>query len=240
MLTTVLLAMIFLAAGFTQGISGFGSALLAMPLLTMFIDVKIAVPLCILNGLLITSYLSMKLMRFLEWRKILPLLAGSLPGIYIGVMFLKNADSNIIKMLLGILIISYGCYSLFFSPRPRKLHRAWSYAAGFGTGFIGSAFSAGGPPTIIYTTLTGWSRDHIKATLSGFFLVSGAITAVVHSASGLVNAQVLKYFTFSALFVLLGVYTGSRLYNRINRQAYIRVMLVTLILLGFLMIVSTL
>ncbi len=87
MLTFALVSLIFFMAGLIQGLSGFGSALLAMPLLTIFIDVKVAVPLCILNSFLITSYLSFKLKNYMEMKKILSLFAGSLPGIYLGISF---------------------------------------------------------------------------------------------------------------------------------------------------------
>jgi uncharacterized membrane protein YfcA len=238
MITSICIALIFLAAGFIQGLSGFGSALIAMPLLTMLIDVKAAVPLCILNGLIITSYLSLKMRGHMERKKIAPLLAGSIPGIFIGVYFLKNAEPDIIRILLGILIVSYGVYSLLVSQAPRNIHPFWSYLAGFGTGFIGSAFSAGGPPVIIYTTLSGWSRDHIKATLSGFFFASSIITVTVYIMNGLMNTAVLKYFSVSALFVFMGVYGGSKLYSRFDREGYIRIILMTLILLGLMMLTS--
>ncbi|UCH46268.1 MAG: sulfite exporter TauE/SafE family protein [Nitrospiraceae bacterium] len=234
------IAIIFLAAGLIQGISGFGSALIAMPLLTLFIDVKTAVPLCILHSVLMTSYLSFKLKDHMEKRKILPLLAGSLPGIYLGVTFLKNVDSDLIKLLLGSLIASYSLYSLAVQPKPRHMHRAWAYLAGFGTGFIGSAFSAGGPPAIIYTTLTGWSKDHIKATLTGFFLVSAVVTAIVHAASGLTNGLVIHYFLTSSVFAFVGVMTGSIFYRRISRDIYVRIILIILCLLGVMMIFTAL
>ena len=240
MITLILISFIFFLAGIVQGMSGFGSALIAMPLLTLFIDVKTAVPLCILQSVLITSYLSLILKNHMEKKKILPLLLGSLPGIYFGVTFLKSVDSDVIKLLLGILIVAYSVYSLFFKPQPKTIHKAWAYVAGFGTGFIGSAFSAGGPPTIIYTTLTGWSKDYIKATITGFFLTSAIITAIVHASTGLTTTLVVKYFLVSSAFVLTGVYTGMKLYNRVSTEVYIRVLLILLIILGGMMGVTAL
>jgi uncharacterized membrane protein YfcA len=239
MLTIVLIMLIFLGAGLIQGLTGFGSSLLAMPLLTFFIDVKAAVPLCILNSLIITLYLSYKLRGFMEMRKILPIIIGSLPGIYLGATFLKRVDSEIIKLLLGLLIISYGIYSLLSEPRIKKIQSLWAYLSGFGAGFIGSAFSAGGPPVIIYTTLTGWSKDLIKATLTGFFLFASMAIAVVHAATGLTDAGVMKYFAASALFSFAGVYSGSMLYGRIGRRDYIKAVLIVLIVLGFMMCITS-
>ncbi|MFH1216750.1 MAG: sulfite exporter TauE/SafE family protein [Pseudomonadota bacterium] len=233
-----LIPLIFLAAGFTQGVSGFGSGLVAMPLLTLFLDVKIAVPLCMLNGLIITAYLSLQLRRHTDWKKIGPLLIGCMPGIYVGARFLKEADSGLIKLLLGVMIISYAFYNLLLKPKPRKIQSFWPYVAGFFTGVIGSAFSAGGPPTIIYTTLTGWNKDDIKATLSVFFFTTGIFMAAAHAVSGLTTVTVLRYYAVSALFVLLGVWAGSYCYGKIRRETYLKVILYLLVVMGGMMIFS--
>jgi len=238
-LTTLLVAFIFFVAGFVQGLSGFGSALVAMPFLTLLVDVKIAVPLCVLNGLLITSFLSFQLRNHLEREKILPLLIGCLPGVYVGVTFLKKAGDTTIKTLLGVMIITYALYNLlFFRPNPGKISNSWSYLAGFCTGVIGGAFSAGGPPVIIYTSLTDWSKDQIKATLSGFFLLGSAAIALAHAAAGLTTIEVLRYFSVSFLFVLAGVFVGSACYERVDRGKYIRIILAVLLFLGILMLLS--
>ena len=238
MITYFLVSLIFLLAGFTQGLSGFGSALVAMPLLVMFIDIKKAIPLCILNGLIITFFLTLQLRNHIDWRKIMPLFIGCLPGIYVGVTFLKKANSHIIEILLGVILVVYALYSLIFRPKPRRISSSWSYLAGFASGAIGGAFSAGGPPTIIYTSLTDWSKDDIKATLTGFFFITGLIIAVAHAISGLTSIVVLRYFSASILFVLLGVYAGSLCYNRTNKEAYIRIILGLLVIMGIMMIVS--
>ncbi len=240
MLPYLFVACIFLAAGFTQGVTGFGSALVAMPMLLLFLGAKTAVPLCMLNGLIITGFLTFKLKNHLEWRKILPLIIGCLPGIVAGVFFLKNADDDLVRIILGVMILGYVGYSLWGKPRVRKLPSFWAYIAGFGTGCIGTAFSAGGPPTIIYTTLTGWNKDTVKATLSGFFFTTGLFIAVAHALSGLTTIAVLQYFGASWLSVLLGVWAGSRLYDRFSQETYLRAVWILLTTMSFLMILQAL
>jgi uncharacterized protein len=240
MFSVSMVALIFFVAGLTQGVTGFGAGLVAMPLLLLFLDAKTAVPLSVLNGLFITAFLCLQLRNHLEWRKVLPLCLGCLPGIYIGATFLRNADDVIIRILLGCLLIAYGLYSILARPRPRKLAGWWSYLAGFGSGTIGTAFATGGPPAIIYTTLTGWSKDTIKATLSGFFFATGTWMALAHAATGLTTATVLRYLSGSALAVLLGVWVGSLLYRRIGSREYICIILIVLITMGAVMIGSAL
>jgi len=234
--TPILLVPIFFLAGLVQGVTGFGSALVAMPLLLFFLDARTSVPLCILNGLAITAFLSMQLKHHMDWKKIQPLFAGCIPGIFAGTAFLKRADNDTVKILLGTMLVAYALYRLCARPRPIGMHRAWSLLAGFATGAIGAAFSAGGPPAIIYTTLTGWSKDGIKATLSGFFLITGILTATAHAIMGLITTQVLHHLSVSIGAVLLGTWAGSLLYGRLGREIYIRGVLLILFAMGCVMI----
>jgi len=232
---------IFLLAGFTQGVSGFGSALVAMPLLTMFMDVQTAVPLCMLNGLVITLSLSLQLRRHIDWLRIRSLLIGCLPGIVFGLVVLKSISSTILQVCLGVLIIGYAAYSLLGKVRrPRTISCIWPYIAGFWTGGISSALGAGGPPTIIYVSLTDWSNDEIKAELSIFFFISGIVTALGLALSGFITPLVLHEFIRSVPFTVMGVWAGVHLYTRINRRHYIKIMLWLLLLMGITMLVSSL
>lgn len=224
---------IFLLAGFTQGVSGFGSALVAMPLLTMYMDVQTAAPLCILNGLVITLSLSLQLRRHIDWLRIRPLLIGCLPGVLFGLLVLKNISSTILQVFLGMLIVGYAVFSLLNKiKRPEKIRGVWPYFAGFCTGGFSSALGAGGPPTIIYVSLTGWTKDEIKASLSIFFFISGIVTALGHALSGLTTELVLRKFMMGVPFTIIGVLAGVLLYNRINQQHYIKIMLWILMVMG--------
>ncbi len=223
-----------------QGVTGFGSALVSMPLLLLFLDAKTAVPLVILNGLLITGYLCHRLKAHLEWEKIGPLFIGSLPGVIAGALFLKEADESAIKLCLGAILTGYSLFGLSGGLQPISLSRAWGYVAGFGTGAIGAAFSAGGPPVIIYTTLTGWPKDSIKATLSGFFFINGIAIALAHIATGLTTGEVVGFLPTTLPGTLLGVALGSLFYGRMDKGTYLRCIYFLLILMGVLMIYSSL
>jgi len=230
------LTFIFFMAGVIQGMTGFGAGLLAMPLLAFYLDIRVAVPLCMLNGLLITGFLSLQLKNYVDWRKIMPLLVGCFPGVVLGIVLLKKPDDTLLTLLLGLLLVGYGGYRLLVTVRPRSMHPGWACLAGFATGLISGAFSAGGPPTIIYTTLTGWTKDEIKATLSGFFFVSGVVTAAGHAASGLTTMPVLHLYGATGPAVLAGVALGAFCSKRFSTEGYIRLVLICLLLLGLLMI----
>ena len=235
-MTVLISCLIFLLAGLIQGLTGFGGGLVAIPLLCLIMDVKEAVPLSILSGLAITTVMAWNLWQHMDRRKILPMLIGSLPGIVAGTLLLKVADPVVINRMLGLLLISISGINLTFKPRPINPSTVWGYIAGFFSGAITASVGAGGPPVIIYTTLTDWKKDEIKATLTGFFVLNGYITAAVHAGTGVINGTTLRIFVATLAFVLLGTYLGSAISGRINRRTYLRIVYLLLMVLGVIML----
>ena len=236
MQTYVLICLIVFLAGFTQGLSGFGSILLSLPLLAIFLDIKTVIPLVALIAFCITIILFIQLWEHLDWKKIYPLFFGALPGIPLGVFFLKKLDKDLIQWILGIILISYSLYGLFFRSTNKQMGEGWGYLFGFFSGCLGGALSAAGPPVIVYISLQTWSKDTIKVTLQGFFLVSGAIVVFFQALSGLTTIVVLRYFLISLPLIFLGTYTGSIFYGKIQEEHYKKVMLILLAFLGGFMI----
>ena len=236
MQTYVLICFIIFLAGFTQGLSGFGSILLSLPLLAVFLDIKTVIPLVALMAFFITIILFVQLRKHLDWKKIYPLFIGAAPGIPLGVFFLKRLDKGIIQWILGVTLIVYSLYSLFFRSSYKPMRTAWAYLFGFLSGCLGGALSAGGPPVIVYTSLQSWKKDTIKVTLQGFFVVSGPIVILFQALSGLTTALVIRYFLVSVPFLVLGTLMGSLVYGKIPDGHYKKLILVLLAFLGAFMI----
>jgi uncharacterized membrane protein YfcA len=226
------LTVVAFLAGFIQGLSGFGSVLLSLPLLALFLDVREAIPLVNLMGVILTVLLIVQLRAHWEWRKIWPLLAGALPGIPVGVWLLKRMDPVHVQVVLGVVLLAYALYGLLFKLPIGKLGGPWAYLFGFFAGGLGGAISASGPPVIVYTSLQAWTKDQIKVTLQGFFIVSGLLIGVFHAASGLTTGKVLLNFAVCVPTLLAGTWAGSRLYGRFREEGYRRVMLLLLGALG--------
>ncbi len=234
----VIIATICFFASFVQGTSGFGSALIAMPLLIMVLPARTATPLCVLMGSIITVDLTIRLRRYVAWGTVLLLSAGCMPGIAAGVYLLGNSDNIIMRRLLGLVLASYSVYALFIRLPRITLHPGWGVAAGFTAGALGASLSTGGPPAIVYCTLKGWGRDRFKATLSAFFLVTSLFTITAHWSAGFTTPAVLNLFAVSLLPVLAGTWFGTAVYNRISDRGYVKILLVLLLAAGLLLVIS--
>jgi uncharacterized membrane protein YfcA len=236
MQTYLWVCVILFLAGFTHGLSGFGSVLLSIPLLAIFLDIKIVIPLAALAAVTMTVMILIQLRQQFDWKRIYPLVIGAIPGVVVGVFALKRLNREIIHWILGVILITYSLYGLSAKTSDKEIPVIWAYPFGFLAGCFGGAFSAVGPPVIVYTSLQAWNKDQIKVTLQGFFLISGLLVVFCHAMGGLTTSTVLLLYGFALPTLVLGTYLGSLLYGVIREEAYRKVIIVLLGLLGILMI----
>lgn len=234
--TYIGVGLIFFLAGVAHGLFGFGSVLLSIPLLAIFLDIKTVIPLAALAGLSIALIVFLQLRLNFDWEKIYPLAAGAVPGVLLGVFFLKRLDKEVIQWILGLVLILYALYCLLLRPSVKGIRREWAYLFGFWAGCLGGALSAAGPPVIVYTSLQAWSKDQIKVTLQGFFLISGIIVVCCQALSGLTTPLVLRFYGAALPMLVIGTYVGSFFYRFVREEEYRKIILILLAILGIFMI----
>ncbi|MFC1814461.1 sulfite exporter TauE/SafE family protein [Thermodesulfobacteriota bacterium] len=236
MQTYIWVCLILFLAGFTQGLSGFGAILMSLPLLSIFLDIKTVIPLVALAAQAITLIILIQLRQHLDWKKILPLVISAFPGILVGVYFLERMDKEVIHWILGVTLIIYSLYGLFLKANKSGIREGWAYLFGFLGGCLGGALSAAGPPVIVYTSLCLWGKDQIKATLQGYFVLSGLVVIMAHAITGLTTPTALRFFGIGLPILFLGTCVGTRFYGLIKEAAYRKIMLILLSGMGVLMI----
>ena len=239
MIETIALSFIILAAGFLQGLTGFGFVLIALPLLDMFLPLKTIIPLACLLALCISLILSLQLRKSIGFGKIALLFAATVPAIPMGVYVLKRVPPEYLGIALGLLMISFTAYQLLANPIPRHLGRGWTMLAGFLSGVLGASIGAGGPPVIIYSAMQPWEKDRAKGTLAFYFLISGATVSTMHSASGLITHEVLRLFALSLPSMAVGILLGLYAYSRLSDAHYRKLAFVLVFGLGCMLLYNS-
>ena len=230
--------LIIFVAGFTQGFTGFGSALIMLPLLTMLTGVKTVVPLVVLLGACINMILLVQIHRYLVWKRVRTLLLASVPGILCGVYILKEMSTSFLELAIGLVLILFPFYLMWKGVPEREVAAGWAWPAGFLSGVLGGSISAGGPPVIIYTALQPWDKLHIKSALVGFFLVTSMAIGTAQAAGGLMTGEVMALFVAGLPALVTGVLTGSYLFKRVDSGVYRKVLNILLMVLGVVMLVK--
>lgn len=207
---------IVMAAGFVQGLSGFGSAIIAIPLLSFFLDIKTCVPLVTMLGIIIGLINTRELIQHNQYRRLKPLVVSALVGIPIGVIFIASMRESIVLFILSILLISYSLYTMRGLKIRLFSHRYFAYISGFFSGWLGATLSISGPPIIFYTAAQDWPVKEKKSLLATYFLLVSILTAIGFYISGMLNDRVMILFGYSVIPLIVGTYLGIMAFNKIN------------------------
>ncbi|MGC2692836.1 MAG: sulfite exporter TauE/SafE family protein [Desulfobaccales bacterium] len=223
-------------AGFTQGFSGFGFVLVALPWLTLLLPIKTVVPLLNLMMCCISLLLMVQLRRHLQWSEVNPLLLASLAGIPLGVYFLKTVAPWKLELLLGAVLVGFPFYYRYTDLGALRLHPGWAYLAGFCSGCLGGSLGTYAPPIVVYAALKPWDKNEIKAVLVSFFFIASLVTFGLQAYGGLVTAKVAAMAFWSLPFLVLGVFCGTFCYGKTASESYRKVITAMLVAMGLLLI----
>ncbi|NOQ90567.1 MAG: TSUP family transporter, partial [Gammaproteobacteria bacterium] len=209
------ISIIFLAYT-VKGLSGFGSGLIAIPLMAFIFPLTFIVPVLGLLSYSGTIMQSFHLRKQVVWSDMLPLIPFSLLGIVSAIWLLVNVDANNLVMALGVFVLLYSIYSLL----PLSVHagsRRWAIAAGLGGGMVGALFGTGGPFYVVYLKMRQLNKNQFRATIAMIFLFDGGARMTAYAFNGLFTSQVLWLVLTLLPVLFLAMYVGHHLHIKIDQ-----------------------
>jgi uncharacterized membrane protein YfcA len=215
-----------------QTLTGFGSAMVAMALLPYWIGLLVAAPLVALIAATLEAVVLLYWRDALDLRAIKHLSVGTVLGVPVGVLALRQVDAAILLPVLGAIIVAYALYGLMQWRLPRLEASRWAYGAGWMAGVLGGAYNVTGPPVIVYGHCRRWSPAEFKANLQAFFILADVLVIAGHAAAGNLTRTVWENYLLSLPAIALGVACGLALERFIRPDAFRRTALVLLIALG--------
>jgi uncharacterized membrane protein YfcA len=237
---TLSIVVVLFFAALCRSTFGFGDALVAMPLLSMLVGVRVATPLVALMSVVIAIAILVNDWRKVEFRACIPLVMATAIGIPIGIAYLKGVNESTIKTVLGILIIGFGSYELMVRRSSNIISAKWAWPLGVIAGILGGAYNTCGPPVVIFGRLRQWDAASFRATMQGYFLPTSILLAVFHGLGGLWNQQLLWNFGAAIPVVIFAILIGRRLNSRFETEKFYRAIYVILIVLGAWLVVESL
>ena len=213
--------------------TGFGAALVTIPLATHLVPLKFALALFVLADL--AAALSVGLERpknalRAEWTRLVPMIVV---GTVLGVTLLVNLPRAAGMLLLGVFVISFSVLSLVRRADARIVSPRWAWVAGFAGGITSTVFGAGGPPYAIYLSQRGLTKEQFRATLGLATLTSISLRLIAFVVTGLL-LEVKVWLTAMAVVpaCLLGIWVARRIFLRVSRDALMRAVALLLLASG--------
>jgi hypothetical protein len=220
-------ALVILLAYVVRGIAGFGSGLIAVPLLSVMAPVQMVVPVVVSLDYVSSGTQSVRNLGRVVWREQLTLLPFSLIGIALGLVALRGVSTTVLSRALGGFVIVYAFYQLLPLP-PLRGSRLSAIICGLIGGLVGTLFGTGGPFYAIYFNLRGLDKAEFRATFATNFLIDGGVRLVGYAVAGLFGWNTLGWTAIALPLMAVGLYVGGRIHLGLTQRAFVR--LVSLIL----------
>ena len=223
------------------GLTGFGSTVIALPLLVHFFALKFAVPLLMLLDLAAFMLFGARVRRRVQYVEIAWLAPFILAGMAAGLTLLIGVDERKLLVVLGVFLLLYAGYSLARRGPPAALSRAWCAPIGLAGGMFSALFGTGGVLFALYNAGRIRDKEALRATNAAMIMLSSLVRVVLFGAAGLLTQDGLLATALILLPALLGgVWLGNRLHAAVPATAVVKAVYALLVIAGLLLLARSL
>jgi uncharacterized membrane protein YfcA len=218
------LAAVAIAAlsGFVRGFSGFGSALIYIPLVAAVYEPRIAATTLLLIDVVGSAPFSVSSFGRCNWREVAPVTIAAGVAIPIGTMALVLVDPIVLRWFIAVLVL--GLLAVLASGW--RYHGAPTLPTSIGVGLFAGlgagAVQIAGPAVIIFWLGGKNDAATVRANLMVFFLLMGAISVIVYLAQGIITADVLALSLLLGVPFMAAIWIGARLFHGASDATYRR------------------
>jgi uncharacterized membrane protein YfcA len=222
-----------------QSLTGFGFALVMVPLLSLVWDVKSAVVTSTLLSTVSLLPLLFEVRGHVQMSRVAPLLVGSFAGIPAGIWMLDWIDPEALKILVGATVIAASAL-LYLAPRSARsqVRAVPSTMVGVLSGVLRGSTSMGGPPVVLYLLGSERQIEAFRSTLLAFFVPTGLLTVAGLAVAGRVTPDILRTAAITLPALAAGLILGARLRAAIREEVFQTLVLLVLIATSIAVIVS--
>ena len=211
---------IALLSGIARGFSGFGSALIFMPLASSIAPPRLVAALLLVIDFVAAAPLLPNAWRQADRKATAVMVIGAFVGVPIGTYFLVRLDPVTTRWIISSFVAALLVLLLSGWRYRGKDHAALSVAIGWLSGFCSGLAQTGGPPIVGYWLGRPIASDIARANILLFFGASDFFSLVSYALTGLITADALRFSCLVGPVYGLGVWLGSRLFGRASETLF--------------------
>ena len=231
--------LVFIFAGFIKGFSGFATSIVLTGILVFFYEPSFLIPILALISMMLNILLFIEHFKYIKKVKnnfalrietILALLVGT----FIGVKLLVYLNVNIIKIILGFLILGF-IYLIRhkFKRNDFIITKTWlNIIIGSVAGLFSGLINVNGPPVVLFGMYYHYNKIKLLKSIVIFFIIADLITIIVFYFTGLYTSESINLFLKAIPFVLLGFFGGVLVRKQCKDAVFKKYVLALLILIA--------
>lgn len=213
-------------AGLVRGFSGFGPAMVFVPIAGALWGPAMAVPILFLVDTATTVPFVARAVGACRWREVLPIAAGGAIAIPLGIQVLVLTDPTLLRWILcGVILLSVAALASGWRYRGEP-SRATAFGAGGLSGFGGGFAGLYGPPIILFWLGGQSAAATVRANIFVYLGLVAIVGGVSFWLSGLFTSDVLWLSVFLMPVYATALWVGSRFFGKTRETMYRRIALV--------------
>lgn len=224
------------------GVTGFGSALIIIPLLAWQWPLTLVVPLVLMTDIPTSIFHVGLNFRAVAWRELPSLLPAAIVGAFTASVLLQVTHGHWLLAVLGLYVSWVGIRGLKASaPFVHSTGKIAQNVAGFLMGLVETMFGTAGPIVMLWLTKRLENPQALRATMpmTILFLSSTALISAA-LAGNLRQPEIWQWVTMLLPSAFLGIWCGHKLAQRFNPQTLRPIIFSLLGISGALLVIRAL
>lgn len=218
----ILFLIILFTANVIQAITGFAGTLLAMPLSMMLIGVHEAKVILNIMAVLSCLILASKSRKHIQPKILLNIIAWMAVGMVFGIWIFEHLSLNILLPFYAIMIILIALKKLLIKNEI-KMSKWMLNGVLLAAGIIHGMFVAGGALLVVYASTVLKNKENFRATVAAVWVVLNTGLMISDFVQGYMTPGVIKMAGVSILPLLLAIYVGNKIHERIDQKVFMKI-----------------
>jgi uncharacterized membrane protein YfcA len=211
---------IALVCGTARGFSGFGSALIFMPLASSIAAPRLVAALLLIIDFVAAAPLIPDAWKHADRKATAVIVSGALIGVPIGTWFLSRLDPVTTRWIISGFVTALLLLLLSGWRYRGKDHAALSIAIGGLSGFCSGLAQTGGPPIVGYWLGRPIASIVARANIMLFFGASDFFSVVSYSLTGLITLDAIRFSLVVGPVYAIGVLLGATLFGKASEALF--------------------
>ncbi len=228
-------------AGVIQGVSGFGAGIVFMSVVPFFLSLLSSAAISNVMGLVLNILMVYRYRHHIQKEHILIPSLFFIIGSTLSIYGSTYIDLSYLKILFGLFLIILAIYFYFFSEKTKiQANLLTMFLCGFISGVCDGLFGVGGPLMVLFFLALTTRKEDYLGTISTFFFIVCTFNLGLRIYRGLLTIDLLPYSLCAVLFVLIGLFLGNKIVDRVNDQKLKQITYLLIGISGMLTFVTSL
>ena len=238
----IIIILAVLAGGLVKGTLGFGMPMVALPIIAFIIPPTTAMIL-LCAPIFLTNFLQIKFRQGVSSYRFLPMFLSLIIGLIIGARLILEIDVNTITQIIAVSIIFaalVNCFGIKIKNINKNHENTITSLIGFGSGILGGLSTFYGPPMLAYLVAVDLPKEKFVRTVSTMYFIGSFPLYGSLIYYGFSTKEDLIFSLILIIPAFIAQQVGTKIRDKFNQKQFRICILITLIILGFSLLVKTL